>query len=100
MTNKKVIFISAATCLAINTITWLIGWLAWPVVFLGLWFVAGYLGHKIDKKFNNNNYESLVFFLIFGPMWLACSINDNWQRLREGLPKLPKFRNPFFWPEK
>lgn len=99
MTTKKVILLSSVTYLAINITTWLLGWLIWPVIFIGAWAGSGYLGRYIYKTHTNDSSD-LWMFLLFGPIWLACILNDYWPSIKRDLTFLPKFRNPFVWPEK
>ena len=98
MTTKKVILLSAAICLAINLIVWLLGWLIWPIGFLAVWLSCGYLGWRIDKKYTRCSHD-LGMSLYFGPICLMCAFFDY---KREILAEIgfPKFRNPFVWAEK
>jgi hypothetical protein len=101
MTTKKVILLSAATYFALNTITWLIGWLIWPIGFLAVWLFLGHIARKMsslthikdDKAWNYiicNLVPPIVIMILF--------LEDSEKFLKRF--NLPKFRNPFVWPEK
>lgn len=98
MTTKKVILLSAATYFALNTITWLIGWLIWPIGFLAVWLSCGYLAWRIYKKYTGCSRD-LGMFLLFGPLWLMCVFFDYKEEILAEIG-FPKFRNPFVWAEK
>jgi hypothetical protein len=109
LTTKKVILLSAATCLALNSIVWLLGWLAWPIVFIGGWFLLGCVARKISSytHMKNDWAWNYLFSSAFPPITIMVSLLNDWREISYGLKqeynifnRLPKFQNPFVWPEK
>lgn len=96
MTTKKTIIISAATCLVVNLALYLMGWLVWPL----LWVGCGYLACFLDKKYSYSPMDgSLKFaFYLIGPIGLIIALVCLSDRIIEDYKvKFPKIRNPFFW---
>jgi len=100
MTTKKVILLSAATHLSINISFWLIGWMIWPLLFIGLWLASGYFAYKLYKHYYPHSDDVFHMALIYGPLWLLFTLADNWKENIDYLRTkgfLPKVRNPFIW---
>lgn len=97
MNTKKVIIISAATCLVVHLLPWLLGSLIWPLVWLGL----GYASLKIwwwatKKEFSNPTPFDLgqkLVAIICGPMMGIIAFACGGYKY----VKWPKIRNPFVW---
>lgn len=99
MNTKKVIIISAATCLAVHALIWMLGWLVWPLVFISLWAALGKLAiysEMLDEYPERRLCNSFCY--LTGPIGLVVSLIDNIQRGKIKLSKyIPKFQNPFVW---
>lgn len=109
MTTKKVILLSAVTCLAINLIVWLLEWLTGPLVFLGGWLLLGCVARKLTSYtlMKNDWAWNYLFSNACPPIAILMALMSDWGKICYGLKqeynifnRLPKFRNPFVWPEK
>lgn len=101
MTTKNTILISAATCLAVHFLLWLLGWMVWPIV----WLIMGYGSIKvcewtIGKTLGNPqsfDFSEKIISIILGPlMGIVAFVCDGYRYA--SFPKFPKIRNPFIWP--
>lgn len=101
MTLKNTILTSAATCLVVHLLLWMLGWLVWPLIWLGL----GYASLKVwawtmKQEFSNPtpfDFGEKFFSIICGPIMGIVAFSCDGHRYVKWLPKI---RNPFVWPEK
>jgi hypothetical protein len=98
---KNTIIISAATCLAVHALIWMLGPLVWPLV----WAASGLGLLKLGDFLSSETATLPIKFMaaIMGPVMLvhliAASFHDGVFDFRKlNLPKFPKIRNPFVWP--
>ncbi len=101
MTTKKVILLSAATYFALNTIGWLLGWLVWPLGILAVWMFLGHIARKMSAHtlMENDNAWNYIMCNLFPPIAIGILLIEEKDIFFKKF-NLPKFRNPFVWPEK
>lgn len=100
---KRTIIISAVTTVLVNFLLYILsGW----VIFLLAWIALGFLARKISSYGDMKNSNGWNYFCcnVFPPIIILIELfdKDNEYKVHFGkfIPKLPKFRNPFVWPEK
>lgn len=101
---KTTIIISAATCLATHLALWMLGWVIWPI----LWVISGLLLLKLGDYLSGDEatgFGAKIVCGVLGPILLVAMIiahldSTPFDFSKLNLPSLPKFRNPFVWPEK
>lgn len=101
MTTKTAIITSAATCLVVHFLLWLLGWLVWPLAFLGLWIGAGHLSWVMQKNFDYGRDKDFIskskpLHYLGGIVWMVLSFLEYSGEILSKY-KLPSIRNPFVW---
>lgn len=98
---KKTIITAAITTVLVNFLLYLLsGW----AIFLMVWIALGFWARKIAIK--DSVYDDPV---VYGLVWVVpicvliseATCKDSTDKIMLFIKdKLPKFRNPFVWPEK
>jgi len=101
---KKTILISAATYLIMELFFWAAGWMIWPIIWIGLGYASIKIWEWLEAKMFPHDptlpVGAKIVALILGPiMGMVSFAIEGWKYV-DWPKKIPKFRNPFFFPEK
>lgn len=97
---KKTIIVSAITTILVNCILQILGWWIWPIIIICIWIYSGKFCFWVEEKFNFGTLteKEKNEAKYWGPIAWIGFIYCYWEELNKKF--IPKFRNPFFWPEK
>lgn len=97
---KKTIITAVITTVLVNCILQILGWWIWPIIIICIWIYSGKLCFWVEEKFNfgTSTEKEKKSSFYFGPFIWIGFFDLYWKELKERF--IPKFRNPFVWPEK
>ncbi len=97
---KTTILTSVVTSLLTYLIVNVLGWWIWPIIIIGGWFAIGRLCLWAEKKsgWGKTKEDQTFFFKNAGIGTAIAFVCCYWEELNKKF--VPKFRNPFVWPEK